>query len=599
MNKLPWKNLYFLTVLTLLGVAGMEYCVSAPYVSLNYSNSIWIFLIWASLLYFLKRLTSDVEWVKIKSYLNPCFFFALCFMGAMAAGVQLDGEGAVNFADWRLYGAVAVSALAVTPILGYALVKLDALGERGGDIRNASDRKKSFLITWAVLFLAYIPTLLASFPGFFTYDAEWTAYAVFTEKYSAHMPVVYEVLLGWFLRLVFRVTQSYNAGIALYIILQMATLSACFAYALSFLRSIGVKRLICNLGTAFLALSPTVSMFVCCSTKEGPFSGGVILLVTLLLELAREGEQFWKSKQKRICFVAACLLVLFFRKDGVYALIPFLLCFALLYRKSWKRWLAPVLSIFLIFIVTTEGLMTAFHFKEGPLGEMLCVPMQQLARVHMEEKDGFSEEDLRTLYSLIPEVILNNYNPKLADDVKINFLEDNFKANPSKYISLWFRTGLAHFDVYVNSFLMNTYGYWYPNTILDGYRGKHTADVVYGDSSYFAFSTENPGVRRHLLPVLENFYEKISLEIYQQKLPVVSMLFSVGFWHWVYLFAALSLFVRGYRRQAFALLPMGLLYLIVLLGPIVLVRYVLYLFFGVPLALALLFDAEAVTQKSS
>ena len=238
--------------------------------------------------------------------------------------------------------------------------------------------------------------------------------------------------------------------------------------------------------------------------------------------------------------------------------------------------------------------MFTFNFTKGPLGEMLCVPMQQLARTYTEEKDSLTDEDLEILYSLIPEVILEKYNPKLADDVKVNFLEDNFKADPGKYISLWLRIGAAHFDVYVNSFLMNTYGDWYPDTVLDGYRGKHTADVMYGDSSYFAFSTESLGVRVHLLPVLERFYEKISLEIYQQKVPIISMLFSIGFWHWIYLFAAMSLFVRGYRKQAFALIPMGLSYLIILLGPIVLVRYVLYLFFGVPLVLALLFDAETV-----
>lgn len=455
--------------------------------------------------------------------------------------------------------------------------------------------KTALLLTWGVLFLAYIPTLLASFPGFFTYDAEWTAYVVFTEKYSAHMPVVYVIFLGWLLRIVYRVTQSYNAGIALYIIFQMLVLSGIFAYMLSFLRRIGVKNWICNLGTAFLALSPTVSMFVCCSTKEGFFAGGVIFLTTLLLELARDEEQFWQSKQKKICFIAACLLILFFRKDGIYALTIFLVLFAISHRKCWKQWCISVVSIFLIYVVTTQGLMLAFDFTKSPLGEMLCVPMQQLARAYTEEKDSFTEEDLETLFSMIPQVILENYNPKLADNVKINFLEDNFKADPGKYISLWFRTGKTHFDVYVNSFLMNTYGYWYPDTVLDGYRGKHTADVEYGDSSYFAFSTENPGVRVHLLPFLERFYERISLEIYQQKVPIISMLFSIGFWHWVYLFTAMSLFVKGYRKQVFALIPMGLEYLIILLGPIVLVRYVLYLFFGVPLVLALLFDAETVT----
>ena len=157
--------------------------------------------------------------------------------------------------------------------------------------------------------------------------------------------------------------------------------------------------------------------------------------------------------------------------------------------------------------------------------------------------------------------------------------------------------GLTRPDIYVNSFLMNTYGYWYPDTVIDGYAGKWNVDREYEESSYFAFTTEMPGVRKSLIPVLEQFYEKISLEIYQQQLPVVSMLFSVGFWHWVFLFVVMYLCAIKYKKQAVALSVMGLVYLTMLLGPIALVRYVLYWFFSAPLFLALLFDTVAFSEK--
>ena len=85
----------------------------------------------------------------------------------------------------------------------------------------------------------------------------------------------------------------------------------------------------------------------------------------------------------------------------------------------------------------------------------------------------------------------------------------------------------------------------------------------------------------------------------QQRLPVVSMLFSVGFWHWIYLFTAFYLLAFRHRKQLLSLAFIGLLYLTVLLGPIALVRYVLYLFFAVPLVLALAFDPGAVAGFDS
>lgn len=73
--------------------------------------------------------------------------------------------------------------------------------------------------------------------------------------------------------------------------------------------------------------------------------------------------------------------------------------------------------------------------------------MQQLARTHAEAKECFSEDDLEVMYTLIPEVILQNYRPKLADTIKVNFLEDNFLAQPGKYFDLWLRMGLKRPDI--------------------------------------------------------------------------------------------------------------------------------------------------------
>ncbi|MDE7353119.1 MAG: hypothetical protein K2O06_08715 [Acetatifactor sp.] len=516
----------------------------------------------------------------------------------MAAGASLDNCGEVDFADWRRWLAVLLIALTTAPILGWTIKSIETYGNRQKEFSDLREKhiegRRYFFCVWGILFLAYMLPFLASFPGFFTYDAETEVYMVFTNKYSAHHPVLHVLLLGWAIRAVYYVTKSYNAGIACYTLLQMAALSACFAYMMNFLYTIGVKRWVRNIGICFLALFPTVSMFVCCSTKDSIFSGGVVLFTTILLDMARDMEAFWQRKGKKICFGLAIFLILSFRNNGIYALVLFFIVFAVVYKKIWKKWLIPVLMAFLVFGITTGVLGRAFHFIPGELAEMLCVPMQQLARTYAQAEDSFTEQERETLFTLLPELILEKYNPKLADNVKVNFLEDNFKSDPGKYISLWAALGLRHPDIYINSFLINTFGYWYPDTVPDGYRGKTISSLKYEDSSYFAFETERPGERVHLLPVLENFYKKCSLEIYQQKVPVVSMLFSMGFWHWCYAFLILYLVLTSHRKQAFAFVFMGLIYLTVLLGPIALVRYVLYFFFLVPLLLALLFDTETV-----
>lgn len=603
LGLLPWQNRIFLALLCLGAVIGMKYCINTPKDSLAYTNSFFGLALWAAGTFALSRLTGGRHWKEIAALLNKCFFPVFLFVGAMTAGVQLDNSGRVDFASPFPYLAAAVLAVCASPVLAFCIWKLE--NREYGKTENILSRtgsgnkgsRKYFFTVWLILALAYIPTLLASWPGFFTYDAEVETYMVFTDKYSAHHPVVHVVLLGWILRLVYRLLQSYNAGIAVYLILQILIVSGCFAYMMNFLWRIGVRRFLRNLGIVFLGLFPVVSMFLCCTTKDVYFCGGIVLFTTLLLEMAREGKTFWSSCSKKLLFVLASLMILFFRNNGLYAYIIFILIFSFVYKEHWKKWLPVLGMIALSYGIVTGSLNVLFKVKPGEMAEMLCVPMQQLARVHAEAEEVFSDEDKEVLYTLIPEVILEDYNPKLADNVKVNFLEDNFKASPGKYISLWAGTGLKRPDIYVNSFLANTYGYWYPDTVLDGYTGKWIVDRAYGDSSYFAFTTERPGIRNSLLPWLERFYEKISLEIYQQKIPVLSMLFSIGFWHWLYLFTAVYLLVWKYKKQAFALLFMGLVYLTVLLGPIALVRYVLYFFFCAPLLLALLFDTKVFVKK--
>lgn len=554
----------------------------------------------------LRKILTGAYQDRIRTRIVPCFVFSCLFAGSMAAGVQLEQYGNVDFSDISLYAGVLAEAAALTLPVAWAVCRLEDIS---GNKLQTEDCGKNclawhklsgrsfFFLVWGILLVCYLITLISVWPGFFCYDAETQVYMVFTSKYSAHHPVLHVLLLGWTIRFFYWLTGSYNIGIAVYLIMQMLVLSACFSYMISFLRKSGARRFIVNGSILFMGLFPTVQMFVCSSTKDTYFTGGVVLFTVLMLEFVRDGEMFWNRKRNRLLAVLSILMILFFRNNGIYALVIYLVFFAVAYRSLWKKWLFTILLSFLIFGAGTAGMNAAFHVEKGEIGEMLCIPMQQLARVYNQNRESFNEEDLEILYSLIPASILEQYSPKLADKVKVNFLEDNFKANPKIYISLWARTGWKNPAIYVNAFLQNSYGYWYPDTVLDGYRGRWIVDREYKDNSYFAFTTEMPGQRRHFLPALERLYEKISLEIYVQKFPVISMLFSIGFLHWVYAFLFLYLWLIGKKRHAGAMGLIGLLYLTVLPGPIALVRYVLYFYFCLPLAVALLLDGSFVEKR--
>ena len=80
----------------------------------------------------------------------------------------------------------------------------------------------------------------------------------------------------------------------------------------------------------------------------------------------------------------------------------------------------------------------------------------------------------------------------------------------------------------------------------------------------------------------------LSLEIAQQRVPLISMLFSPGFLFWIFAFAAGYAFYRKNDRVLLPFTMVLLVWLTVILGPTYLPRYVLILWFALPGALGVL-----------
>ncbi len=91
---------------------------------------------------------------------------------------------------------------------------------------------------------------------------------------------------------------------------------------------------------------------------------------------------------------------------------------------------------------------------------------------------------------------------------------------------------------------------------------------------------------RSKIPILRDIYYNISRETTINKIPIISMMFSLGAMFWGVL---ICLWYNIYKKRKTILVILSLILLLqltVLLGPMVLVRYVLILFFAFPLLLA-------------
>lgn len=534
------------------------------------------------------------------------FVFSFTFSLCMVFGRSLDKEGSVPFKSPVMWITVLMLATVCT-VLTYYLWNLFLKAETGKNRQLGTEKAKTakqitvknFWITAAVIFVCYLPVFLAVYPGFFVYDAQDELMQVVTRNFSTHHPLIHVLLLGGIIQLVHKISGSYNVGIACYILFQMLALSCIFAYAVYRLRKEGLDRKGSVVITAYFGLFPTIVMFSLCSAKDGLFTGMVLIMVLMLRELVKKPEQFFQRKVHAALLVLSSLFMMLLRHNGFYAFLVFAVIFLLLHKRTGlnghlKKLSVLIIGIFLVYMVINKGLAFALHADDSEHQEMLTVPIQQLARVYTMEGDTLSEEDKNTLYEILPEEALKRYTPKVSDGVKYSFNNEAYVKDPGKYFALWLKTGLQHPFAYLNAWFMTAYGFWYPGTVIDVYRGNTVFTFTYEDSSYFGYEVEQPGVRHSLIPVIDEFYRWLSLEPKIQQIPVISWLFSPGFLFWLSAFILGYFWYAGYYRKLAPYLFPGLTWLTVTLGPTYLVRYVVFLWVLAPVLIWDLVCAQQV-----
>ena len=523
-------------------------------------------------------------------------------------GSQLDSSGNVDVRALSTWLLPLVSACVLTPVLA---ILFSWAGNGGGksDRKNPLRekwekqrtvvwwRKQSFakqtLLRAAGLFLCWLPVFLAVYPGFFAYDAAAELDEVVTGSYVTRHPLLHVLLLGKTVAKFQELTGSYNTGIVVYVTAQMIILALLFGWVLGKLKKFGSGTVLGIISFLFFGFFPVIPMYVLCTSKDTPYTAGMLVVLVLLTDLCREKRAFWKKRGKVFGLGAALFVMAVFRSNGVgvfLLMIPVLLWLA---GKGFRRRMAALAAVVLAaYFGLQAGLDAALHPENTDAMEGFTVPIQQLTRAWNYNPEVFTEQDRTELFEIFSEEAMEMYNPKLSDLVKSRFSTKTFSEDPGKYAALWMRIGMRAPATYLNAWLMTSYGFWYPNT--DVYNGN----LNYTESSYFSCETEAPGERHSYFPWLERQYEKISWEKEIHETPVISWLFSPGALCWVWMLGGLFLIAVDKRKEAAALLPVYFNFLTVLIGPTYLVRYVLIFWFGLPVLLSSLSAVWYTSKKT-
>lgn len=576
---------------------------------LGFTNSIFSVFVWLLCLYAVNLSLHTIDLQDARAW-KIAGVLSFLFTTAMLFGVRLEAEGNVDFKDWKFWLSLPTLTCLFTILVRKFWNVLGRMEERKkllvGNIKvpKVSNLKIKLplkyedILVFVFLLLCWLPVLLAVYPGFFVYDAQEEYLQVASRTFTTHHPLVHVLMLGGIICAVHKVTDSYNLGIAAYMLVQMLLVSAVFTFLISYLRKKKVSKALRFISVIYFAFFPVIVMFTLCSAKDAIFTAAMLLLLVSMLEMGMSEAGFFNSKSRIAFFILSALTMMLFRKNGIYAFIVMIPALLVYYKKYLKK-MCVILIITLLSYFLINGFLTLIlHAQTEENQEILTVPIQQLARTYKFNKEVFEAEDIAALHEVLPEEALVLYNPKLSDPVKYHFRNDAYMKDRSKYAMLWLKIGLKKPLSYINAWLMNSYGFWYPDTVIDVYSGNTVFTFTYKDSSYFGYEVELPGVRDSKIPWLDEAYRRLSLELEQEKIPILSMVYSPGclFWCFAFVFS-----YELYRKKYYILIPYLLVLLVwmtVILGPTYLPRYVLIFWFGLPLFAALVLEEEKFSCES-
>lgn len=497
----------------------------------------------------------------------------------IASTLPLYAQYALTFPLWVL-ACVGISGVAFVIITAFYKASL----RMRGFVRTASDEgvpkssvRRVFLLSFALIELAFLFALLSNYPGLCSPDSNATLSQVNGQDYysdsnryegltNAH-PIFYTFLI-W---LVFKGTAflgSQEASLFVFMFLQITFVAAALAWCVSWLARTGARKGYVAGALAFVVLSPVIAAHVIILWKDIPFAAVLLLLTVHLTEYRGRVKPTIKQ------FVVLGTLLLFvsiFRNNGYYVAL-FTVAFMIVFQTGLRKQLLAVAAVLVLLMSLFQGpIQSALSISKGHFAESVGIPLQQLAATVVAEGE-IDSHDQEVLEEILPlQEWADSYNPSTSNPIKQNVLfnDDYLDNHKGEFLGVWARTLTKNFSTYVRAWVLETYGYWQPGYSTWIGRLTETANDTPA-KDFFGIGYKPQFIANAFLTLLPAFFGMGSLIWFS----LVALVLSVSF-------------VRGWKRKVKALTPyipaLGLLGTLLIAAPIVSdYRYIFALYLVIP-----------------
>lgn len=439
-----------------------------------------------------------------------------------------------------------------------------------GKISIDRNSKKIFWISFVLILIAWIPYFFRYYPGLLTSDScAEVLQGIGRNEFSNHHPILHVSIIAVFVNIGLKLFNNINTGVAFYSIFQMIVMSALFASVISYLVKKNVKNELMVLMLLWYMFYPVNGLFSVIMWKDIIFAGIVPIFVLNCYEMLFNREKFFEKKTNYIKVICISLLMIYMRNNGIYIFVLSLLPIICASKKYWKNVLVVFIVVFLLHTVINFLLFNVIKIKKGSSREMLSIPVQQMARTikYNNDIDQSLKDEFNEFFT--EKDVWEKYNPVLSDPVKNKVDDVYFKNNKGKFIKLWLKLMRVSFKDYVESFISNSYGYYYPET-----------------SHWVANRTmEENNIGLEQTPIINGkIVSKVDSFIERRDIPILTYFFSIGLTFWIVIaLMGYNLLNKDYR-MLFIYVPILVLWLTLIASPVFCeFRYAYPIFTTIPL----------------
>ena len=465
--------------------------------------------------------------------------------------------------------------------------------------------KHTYLKSFILILLAWLPIYLAFFPGIFSYDAPYQFSDIYYWVFRSGNPIIHTLLVGGCLNLGKIVFSNYNYGLMIYSISQMIILASVLAYVIHYIDKRNINKYIKIISLLIFMFLPTHVLLSMTPTKDVLFSCFVILLFIKLIDMVSYKDEFYDKKnivKNIILTILYSFLMMIFRPNGLYGFV-FVSIFLLIYNR--KKLITTLIIILIpLCLYKGYGYLTSYlpqgtnKFEGMP--PVYIVPVQQLARTY--NYANLTKKEKQELDSVFTKNKhkhpLKEYRKHIYDPVSRNMDKGIMKHNIEDLRKVYIKYLFKYPNIYLDAFFDNSLSYWYlvdkypDNSYYNLYRPY--LEVYTEDRDYH---TDNQIKNSSKIPILYKYYRSMVENGKFQSVPILSLLMNNA----LYNLLLIILFVFSLFKKKKETIPLLLLIGLIgtnFLGPVALTRYCYYLYIGLPILIMLFVNKDKESNKN-